>query len=488
MKNWNKLSILLLPAFLVSCSNRSTNNSNNNKDDGDFIIKENVEIDFLCMSDRKYNDSLKNIIEDFKNVEPNIKVNLSNPLGSGNYANLENIVVAGFFKEKYPDIVQCYPDNVVKYISRGYAVNIDKYLENQSYGLTDDDKNDYIKSFLEEGKQYTTSGTFSLPFCKSTELMYYNADALLGVDLSSIDSAINNGEPLNESYLDNLTWEELFNKLCPALKIYNDSLSASEKILVIDEQNDSAFFTYDSDENFFITLSDQYGYGYTSINEQGKGSIDFDNPGMKSCMKMLNSAKKSGFLQTKITYDDYVSELFTKRKCLFTVSSTAGLSYNYNSSNPFKIGVAKLPHADGKDYSCINQGPSVCILDHKDENRSLASYLFWKHLTNKANSSSWALDTGYMGIRNSSYQSEEYIAAINDKSEDLYKKAVADNLKKIVEVSSTTFNTSVFRGSSNARKNVGLLLSDCLLSNDIDNEIDDLFAYYANDAKQYLDN
>jgi ABC-type glycerol-3-phosphate transport system substrate-binding protein len=203
-------------------------------------------------------------------------------------------------------------------------------------------------------------------------------------------------------------------------------------------------------------------------------------------MKMLNSAKKSGFLQTKITYDDYVSELFTKRKCLFTVSSTAGLSYNYNSSNPFKIGVAKIPHADGKDFSCINQGPSVCILDHKDENRSLASYLFWKHLTNKANSSSWALDTGYMGIRNSSYQSEEYIAAINDKSEDLYKQAVADNLKKIVEVSSTTFNTPVFRGSSNARKNVGLLLSDCLLSNDIDNEIDDLFAYYSNDAKQYL--
>ncbi len=209
---------------------------------------------------------------------------------------------------------------------------------------------------------------------------------------------------------------------------------------------------------------------------------------MKNCMKMLNSAKKSGFLQTKITYDDYVSGLFVKRKCLFTVSSTAGLSYNYNFTNPFKIGVAKIPYASGKNYSSINQGPSVCILDHKDENRSLAAYLFWKHLTNKTNSSSWALDTGYMGIRKSSYESEEYIAAINDKSEDLYKQAVSSNLKKIVEVSSSTFNTSVFRGSSNARKNVGLLLSDCLLSNDIDAKIDDLFAYYSNDTKQFLDN
>ena len=488
MKNFNKLSLLLLPALIMGCSNRNGNNSSNNQDCNNCILKEDVEIDFLCMSDRKYNDSLKNIIDSFKEIEPHIKVNLSNPLGSGNYANLENLVVAGFYKENYPDIVQCYPDNVVKYISRGYAINIDKYLTNATYGLSTEDQEDYIHAFIEEGQRYPVSGTYSLPFCKSTELMYYNADALIGVNLSAIDNTINAGNPLDATYLDSLTWEELFNKLCPALKTYNDNLPDNEKIMVVDVENDSAIFTYDSDENFFITLANQYGYGYTSINEQGKGSIDFDNPGMKNCMKMLNLAKKSGFLQTKITYDDYVSDLFVKRKCLFTVSSTAGLSYNYNNNNPFKIGVAKIPYASGKSYSSINQGPSVCILDHKDENRSLAAYLFWKHLTNKINSSSWALDTGYMGIRKSSYESEEYIAAINDKSEDLYKQAVASNLKKIVEVSSSTFNTSVFKGSSNARKNVGLLLSDCLLSNDIDAEIDDLFAYYSNDTKQFLDN
>ena len=148
-----------------------------------------------------------------------------------------------------------------------------------------------------------------------------------------------------------------------------------------------------------------------------------------------------------------------------------------------------MPHPEGKEYSSINQGPSVCILNHKDENRSLASYLLWKHITNKSNASSWALETGYMGIRNSSYQTEQYKEAINvpEGTTDLYKYAVSDNLKKIAEVRESTFNTVIFRGSSNARSSVGLLLKECLLSNDIENDINTLFDTHYADVEHYLE-
>ena len=253
------------------------------------------------------------------------------------------------------------------------------------------------------------------------------------------------------------------------------------------EDESSGIVTYDSDENFFITLANQYNYGYTSVDNNGKGSIDFDNANMKALMKTLRSAKDNGYLQTRGSYDDYVSYLFTGKKSLFTISSTAGLSYNYDKNNPFKIGIAKLPKAEGKEYSSINQGPSVCLLDHEDDNRALASYLFWKYITNEKNSSLWAVNTGYMGIRESSYTSPEYLAALDVKdSTDLYEKAVSDNLKMIKEVSNTTFNTSVFRGSGNARTNVGKLLKDCLTVSDLDAEIDALFKSYSDDAKTYL--
>ena len=46
------------------------------------------------------------------------------------------------------------------------------------------------------------------------------------------------------------------------------------------------------------------------------------------------------------------------------------------------------------------------------------SYKHQSTNTHKSNSSSWALETGYMGIRNSSYQTEQYKAAINVKEDE----------------------------------------------------------------------
>ena len=481
----SRLSLLFVSCLLIGCTSNGDNKPIDPKDNGDYLIKEDTSIDFLCMANKDYYKYLNAMLDSFKEEEPHVKVNLYNPLGSGNYNAIERVVVSGFFKEDYPDIVQCYPDNVVKYLAQGYAVNIDDYLNNEVYGITGKDKEDYISTFMDEGSRYLTKGTYSLPFCKSTELLYYNADALIGLNLSDYDSSINNGNPIDATYLDSLTWEELFNVLCPAIYQYNEAQSDENKIYD-NSTEESAIFTYDSDENFFITLAHQYGYGYTSIDSNGKGSIDFNNDEMKGLLKGLRDAKANKYLQTKGTYLDYVSELFVNKKALFTVSSTASLSYNYNKAHPFEIGVARIPHPEGKGYSAINQGPSVCILDHKDSNRSLASYLLWKHITNASNSSYWSLATGYMGIRDSSYHTPEYIEAINvEEGASEYDISKANNLIKIREVKDYTFNTPTFRGSSNARTDVGFVFKEVLLSDGATETINNIFAKYEEDAKKY---
>lgn len=480
------LSLAFLSVLISGCSLSPSTSSDSHEDSIGFI-KEKTEIQFLCLTDDKYKIELERMVDEFKAIEPNVTVLIVNPVAAGNYNVLEKNVIAGFFKNDYPDIVQCYPDNVVKYINynnKNYAINLDPYLNNNEYGLKED-KDDYIQTFLNEGSNYHTEGTYSLPFCKSTELMYYNADVLLNLDLSGVDSSINAGKPLDNEYLNNLTWDEMFEKLCPALKSYNATLSEDKKIY---KDTDSAgIVTYDSDDNFFITLANQYGYGYTSMDAEGNGSINFNNPEMKQLMLKLKLAKDAGYLQTKGSYGDYVSSLFTNRESLFTISSTAGLSYNIDSRNPFNLGVAKLPKATGKQYSAINQGPSVCLLDHFNENRSLASFLFWKYITNANNSLLWALNTGYMSIRNSVYETEEYKAALDVKNDaSIEKKALSMNLKMIREVSDYTFNTPVFKGSSDARTEVGLLLKDCLMSEDLPTNIDSLFAHYEELAKSHL--
>ena len=240
----------------------------------------------------------------------------------------------------------------------------------------------------------------------------------------------------------------------------------------------------------------QNDLGYTSFNkEAGKGQIDFNNEGMRNLLKTMNSATKNGYLQTKGSNGDYVSELFIRRKALFTVSSTAGLSYNIvsdydvkeNGLTKFEVGVARIPHVAGHEYSSINQGPSICLLDHQDENRALASYLFWKHITNKDNSLSWAVNTGYMGIRHSNYESDAYKEALEpENKDDIYAIAVSENLKMISQVSAYTFNTAVFKGSSNARKNAGKLMIACLKDDNIENNVATLFTQFSEDAENYL--
>ena len=484
-----KACFLLLFALLASCQGgENTAASSSSNETGDFIIKQDTDITFLCMADKNYYPSLQQIIKDFASVEPKIHVHLSNPQGTGNYSMIEKNVVAGFFKEDYPDIVQCYPDNVVKYLAQGYAVDLDPYLDDPVYGLSKDERADYIASFLAEGNGYAKAGTYSLPFCKSTELLYYNADALLGLDLSNIDSSINKGKALDEDYLNSLTWEEVFQRLCPAIATYNGALPKEKKIY--DDSEDHAIFTYDSDENCFITLAKQYGYGYTRVDEEGKGVIEFDNPGMKGLVSMLAEAKKNHYFHSRRSYGgEYVSGLFVDKQALFTVSSTASLSYNFNYNEPFHIGVGKIPvpEKEGQIYTSINQGPSICVLDHEDENRKTAAFLLWKFLTNETNSNTWALKTGYLGIRNSSYSSKEYQEALSvNENSTVYEQYVSENLVRSNEVRENLFNTAVFRGSSNARTNVGRLLGDCLNSSDLASEIDGLFANYEENAQSYL--
>ena len=129
----------------------------------------------------------------------------------------------------------------------------------------------------------------------------------------------------------------------------------------------------------------------------------------------------------------------------------------------------------------------MCILDHNDENRSLASYLFWKHITNETNSTEWALFTGYMAIRKSTYTSEKYLAALTPSDDaSAYEIAEAKNYKKIADVKDYTFNTALFKGSSNARTNVGKLLKECLINEDLDTNIDTLFKTYSDETKTHL--
>ena len=153
MARMKKVFLLVIPLLLAGCESPADSGSavSSEADSDRGIIQEDTEITFLCMADEKYDAKLQKMVDEFEIEEPHVTVNLTNPLGSGAYASIARSTIAGFYKEDYPDIVQCYPDDVMKYMSYGKVLNLDPYLNSSEIGLSDADKADYIQAFMDEG-------------------------------------------------------------------------------------------------------------------------------------------------------------------------------------------------------------------------------------------------------------------------------------------------------------------------------------------------
>ncbi|MCR5491930.1 MAG: extracellular solute-binding protein [Bacilli bacterium] len=471
------MKFLTLPLLLVSsCAGTSSSSDEN------CLIKEDVSISLWSITDEHYVASLNEIIAEFEQQEPHVTV--KSKILNGSYNNVQEGVTSGFALNNYPDLVQCYPDHVADYLTSGKVIDLTSIASDATFGLTEEDRADYIQSFMEEGRSYTQEGTYSVPWDKSTEVMFYNEDILIGLDLSGVDSSINSGKPLDATYLSSLTWEEMFGKLGPAIYAYNDTLGESNKIIVPDSSGKMSILAYDSDENLVITLLTQYEAGYTSIDENGNGSIDFNNDDAKAVLKMVHDAHKAKLLETKTSYNGYTSSMFTGGNALFAVASTTGATYNFDSSNPMNVGVTRIPHAEGKKAMCINQGPSLCLLDHgedySEEEATLhaeASWLFYKFLTNKENALKWSLNTDYMPVRSSVYEASAYqeVSKSDDKASKSYERLKALTIQASQTVSEELFSTSTFRGSSMARTQAAVLSSWALSTSDFAGEVDATF-------------
>lgn len=446
---------------------------------GDYFIKEETSIVVETSSNDTNGQILQDAIAALQKKEPKLTVKYTK--FSGSYNDLKEDAIKGYSAGNYPDVIVAYPDAVADFINANMQLNMNKYIDNEDYGWTDEERDDFYASDLKEGSSYAVRGTYSLPFAKSTEAMYYDEDKLIGLNLGA---TINGGKALDENYFNNLTWDELFNKLCPALLSYRESLSSDElkkAFLDTSESDKWSVVGYDSDDNLFITLANQYGYGYTSIDEITKtGIVDFVNDGMKGLMKQFNGYKQNKYLHTAGTLGERTNKPFGEDKVLLSIGSTGGVSYQFNSNNPKNIKVARIPQADLSNPKNIQQGPSLAFLKHPDntDNRGLGAWLFYKEITSVNNCIAWVTTSGYSPVRKSVSESDDFLDFADP---DNHPNKTIDRLKALNavyadSVANSLFSSPVFKGSSEAREQVGSLVTDILLKENLtDADVDAAF-------------
>ena len=461
-----------------SKDNDSADNSGKDSEVGGDSFDEATEITIWTTYNDTYQTIINNCIEEFEGMYENVKVN--NVKQQGSYDDLKKMCVDGFAVDNYPDIVSAYPDSVADFLNRGKGLDMNPYMNDAKIGWTEQDFEDIPESIIKAGQSYSIEGTYSLPCSKSTEAMYYNQDVLVGLNLADIDATINDGQPLNDAYFQNMTWEELFEKLVPALDAYDKAQTDDKKIIDRTTYTDWAWVGYDSDDNLFITLAEQYGYDYTaSDKDTGKGQILFDNDGMKNLMKKFAGYNANHYFTTKGVIKQNVNYRSTADAMLFSIGSTGGVKYQFSSDNPHNVGVAPIPHAAGKPMKVISQGPDFAFLDHGNSNKARATWLFYKLFTTTKYNSAWALATGYSPIRYSVMETKQYLDYADAESQDpkTLDRLYALNASYASKAAQYFFTSPVFKGSSEARNQVGTIYAACVAAGDnLNTEIDSIFA------------
>ena len=463
------VSVILLMTLCLNIFAMSACTSNQDQDAADlqgveFTVPEEgfdaskpVTITFYHTMGQNLRDVLDRYIVAFNEIYPNITVNHQQV---GGYDDVRDQIKTEIAVGGQPNIAYCYPDHVALYNLAKATITLDSLIESditvtsgehtETLGLTQEQIDDFIKGYYDEGKSFGDDKMYTLPLSKSTEVLYYNKTFFEKNNLSVPT-----------------TWDEL-EAVC-------------KKIKEIDP--DSIPLGYDSESNWFITMAEQMGSEYTSATGD---HFLFDNETNRNFVKKFRDWYQKGYVTTQEISGGYTSALFTKAESeqgnsYMSIGSSAGATHQrpqkVNGEYPFEVGIATVPQVDAANPKVISQGPSLCIFNKTDAQEVLASWLFVKFLTTNVDfQAEFSMVSGYIPVIKSVNEHEIYKAQFLDKA-DGGDNITALSAKVGLEQEKAYYVSPAFNGSSTARDEVGKLVQKCFTatSSDVDGMIKKAF-------------
>ena len=400
---------------------------------------------YHTMSATNLQPELNKAIERFNELYPNITIEHKQV---GDYDAVRNQIKTELTVGGQPNIAYCYPDPVALYNVAKAVVPLDDLIASQVevtradgtteiMGLTDEQVNNFIEGFYNEGRAYGDDKMYTMPFSKSTEVLYYNKTFF---DAHGLKVPT--------------TWDEM-EAICEYIKT---------------EIPNSTPLGYDSENNWFITMCEQYGSPYTSATKVDGTNFLFDNETNWTFVEKFASWYAKGWVTTKELSGGYTSDAFKKAegelgKSYMSIGSSAGATHQapdaVNGEYPFEVGIAPIPQVDASNPKVISQGPSVCIFQQENEQEVYASWLFVKFLTTDIEfQAAFSEASGYVPVIKSVNEDADYQEFLNESSG--YKTGIAAYSAKVcLEQEKAYYVSPAFNGSSKARDEVGLLMQAC---------------------------
>jgi multiple sugar transport system substrate-binding protein len=409
---------------------------------------------------------LDQYIAEFNKLYPNITVQYESV---GGYDDVRDQISTQITVGNQPNLAYCYPDHVALYNIAKAVVTLDNLIASdievtradgtkEILGLTDAQIADFIEGYYNEGKQFGDDLMYTLPMSKSTEVLYYNKTFF---DQHGLKVPT--------------TWAEM-EALCAQIKTIDP---------------DCIPLGYDSEANWFITMTEQYGNPYTSAS--GEEHFLFDNDANKEFVKMFREWYQKGYVTTQDIYGAYTSGLFvaqTGTNSYMSIGSSAGATHQRPTKTadgyPFEVGIATIPQVNAENPKVISQGPSLCIFKDANPQEVIASWLFVKFLTTNVNfQAEFSMASGYVPVLKSVAENEVYAQFLANADGGDFISALS--AKICLQQEKAYYTSPAFNGSSAARDQVGLLMQAAFINadgGDLDALIDQLFANAVKECKR----
>jgi sn-glycerol 3-phosphate transport system substrate-binding protein len=314
---------------------------------------------------------IETMVTDFTAKNPNIKVT---PVFAGNYTETMNKVQTAIQGQQTPDVAVLLATDVFTLHSMKAIVPFDEMVAADKEGKAW--LADFTPGFM--GNSKLENKTWSVPFQRSTVVLYYNKDLFKAAGLDPEKAPKN--------------WEELVS--------FGKQLTKSGQwgLEIPSDGNPSWIFS-----SFFIQQ------GKHVVNEAGT-EVAFNSPEVITSLAFIQALSKSHKIMPEgvIKWGD-VPNNFAAGKTAMIYHTTGSIGNLRKTMAPEKIGVAPLPA--GKKYGAPTGGGNLYILKTTKE-REQAAYKFVKFMTETDRVAQWSAETGYIPARKSATESKIWKDAV----------------------------------------------------------------------------
>lgn len=365
-------AVVMGMSLITGCSSGNSSSTNNAAQGANSSAKTELSFYYPVAVGGPLTKIVDGMAEEFNKENPDITVK---PVYTGSYQDTTTKVQAAVQGKTPPDVAVMLSTELHTMMDMDAILPLDDFIAKDGGS---EYINDFFPGFLANSQ--VDGKTYSIPFQRSTIVLYYNKDAFKEVGLDPEKPPA--------------SWDELVSY---AAKLKKDGRYGVEI--------PSSSFTY----WMFQALALQNGKNLMS--EDGK-KVFLDTPeNVEALQFWVDLSKKHQVMPEGVNEWATVPSDFLEGKTAMMFHTTGNLT-NVKKSAKFDFGVAFLPAK--KSYGSPTGGGNFYMFKGTDEKKQAAAWKFIRFMTEPKRAAQWSVDTGYVATRKSAYEEETMKQYVKD--------------------------------------------------------------------------